>query len=255
VIRENKTRARLKRGEPVFGVISNSADPMLAELIGLAGFDYCMLDAEHGGVSPSDAANFVRACELTDMTPLVRVGQRDAKLVLQYMDSGMLGVMMPGLETADDVRALVAAVKYPPLGRRGLGMVRAADYMLGDFRQADYVAFANEQTLVWPQFEDPKLLPVLPAWAAVPGVDGIVIGPRDLSMAMGHYDGPEHAEVQRVIDEVIVALNRAGVPAGITAATGEAARKQLQRGARILLNAVPSLIQSGAREFREGASQ
>ncbi|MGQ0602613.1 MAG: HpcH/HpaI aldolase family protein [Anaerolineales bacterium] len=253
MISENKTKAKLKRGERVFGVISNSADTMLAELIGLAGFDYYMLDAEHGGVSPSDATNFVRACELTGLTPLVRVGQRDAKLVLQYMDAGMLGVMMPGLETADNVGALVAAVKYPPLGKRGLGMVRAADYMLNDFRQADYVTFANEQTLVWPQFEDVKLLPVLSELAAVRGVDGVVIGPRDLSMAMGHYDGPENAEVQHVIDEVIATLNRAGVPTGITAATGEAAQKQLQRGARIILNAVPSLIQHSAHAFLEGA--
>jgi 4-hydroxy-2-oxoheptanedioate aldolase len=252
-MRENRTKAKLKHGEPVFGVISNSADPMLAELIGLTGFDYCMLDAEHGGVSPSDATNFVRACEVTGITPLVRVGQREAKLVLQYMDAGMLGVMMPGLESTDDVRMLVAAVKYPPLGQRGLGMVRAADYMLGDFRQADYVAFANEHTLVWPQFEEAQLLPVLAEMASVPGVDGIVIGPRDLSMAMGHYDGPEHAEVQRVIDEVIGTLNRMAVPVGITAATGAGARRQLQRGARIILNAVPSLIQHSAHEYLEGA--
>lgn len=253
MIRENKTKAKLRRGEPVFGVISGSADPMLAELIGLAGFDYYLLDAEHGGIGPADAANVARACDLTGVTPLVRVGQHDPKLVLQYLDAGMMGVMMPGLETADEVRALVAAVKYPPQGKRGLGMARAADYMLGNFQQADYVAFANEHTLVWPQFEDANLLPALSEMAAVPGVDGVVIGPRDLALAMSYSDGPEHAEVQRVIDEAIAVLNRAGVPAGITAASGAAARRQLQRGARILLNAVPSLIRQSAREFLEEA--
>jgi len=253
MIRENKTKAKLRRGEAAFGVISGSADPMLAELIGLAGFDFYMLDAEHGGVGPGDAANFVRACELTEVTPLVRVGAKDAKLVLQYLDAGMMEVMMPGLETVDEVRWLVRAVKYPPEGKRGLGQVRAASYMLGNFAQADYVAFANTHTLVWPQFEDANLLPVLPELAAVPGVDGVVLGPRDLSLAMGYGDGPEHAEVQRVIDQALAALDRAGVAAGTTAATGEAARRQVQRGARIILNAVPSLIHHGARAFLEGA--
>jgi 4-hydroxy-2-oxoheptanedioate aldolase len=253
VIRENKTKARLQRGEVVCGVISASADPLLAELIGLAGFDYCMLDAEHGGVSPSDATNFVRACEVAGCTPLVRVGAKDAKLVLQYLDAGMLGVMMPGLETVDEVRWLVSAVKYPPEGKRGLGLARAADYMIGDFQQADYVAFANTHTLVWPQFEDANLLPALPELAAVPGVDGVVLGPRDLSLAMGFLDGPDHPEVQAVIDSVIATLNQAGVAAGTTAATGAAARREVQRGARIILNAVPGLIQHSARTFLEGA--
>lgn len=249
----NQTKARLARGETVCGVIVNTGDPVLAELIGLVGFDFCMLDAEHGGVSPSNAADFVRACEVARLTPLVRVGQRDAKLVLQYLDAGMLGVMMPGLETVEAVRELVRAVKYPPEGRRGLGMVRAADYMLSDFKQADYVAFANAQTLVWPQVEDAVLLPQLPAMAAVPGVDGFMLGPRDLSMAMGHFAGPEHPAVQQVIDDVIALLTRAGVPAGTTAGTAEAARQQRARGARILLVALPSLIQFGGRLILEGA--
>lgn len=253
MIRENKTKAKLRSGAPVFGVISNSPDPMLAEVIGLVGFDFYMLDAEHGPVTPAQADTFVRACDAVDVTPLVRVGSPDPKLVLQYLDSGMLGVMMPGLETVDDVRALVAAVKYPPLGRRGLGMVRASGYMLGAWRQADYVAFANAQTLVWPQFEDAALLDRLPALAAVEGVDGFVIGPRDLSMSMGRYDGPAHPDVQTMIDQVIGSLKTAGLAAGITAGTGEAARAAVQRGARIILNSVPGLIEHSAHAFLEEA--
>lgn len=254
MLRENKTKTKLGRGEAVYGVIAASPDPLLAELAGSTGYDYYMLDAEHGPLSPAHAADVVRACEAADVTPLVRVGQRDAKVVLQYLDAGMLGVMMPGLETADDVRALVAAVKYPPLGRRGLGMVRPAGYMLGAWRQAGYVADANAQTLVWPQFEDAALLDRLPAMAAVPGVDGFVIGPRDLSMSMGYYDGPDHPAVQAVIDQALAVLRQAGVAGGMTAGTAAAARRQVGRGARIILDALPSLVQRGARAFLEGDS-
>lgn len=252
MIKENKTKAKLQRGEPVFGVISNSADAMLAELVGLCGYDYYMLDAEHGPVAPTQAADFVRACDGVGVTPLVRVGQKDAKLVLQYMDNGMLGVMMPGLERVAEIKMLVNAVKYPPLGKRGLGLVRAADYMLGGMEQAEYIQWANANTLVWPQFEDAKLLKTFPQMARVKGVDGFVIGPRDLSLSLGQWEGPAHPQVQKVIEEVLKIGKRAGVPIGLTAGTSEAARAELKRGALIILDAVPSLIRRGAQSFLTG---
>lgn len=252
MIRENKTKSKLQRGEPVFGVISNSADPMLAELVGLCGYDYYMLDAEHGPISPAQAAEFARACEGVGVTPLVRVGQKDAKLVLQYMDNGLMGVMMPGLETVAEIKMLVNAVKYPPLGKRGLGLVRTADYMLGGMEQAEYIQLANANTLVWPQFEDVKLLKVFPHMAKVKGVDGFVIGPRDLSLSLGQWDGPARPEVQVVIDKVLRIGKRIGMPIGLTAGTAEAARAELARGALIILDAVPSLVRRGAQSFLNG---
>jgi 4-hydroxy-2-oxoheptanedioate aldolase len=249
LIRENKTRAKLKRGQPVFGVIGGNDDPAIAELIGLAGFDFYMMDAEHGALTPAQAANIVRACEVIGITPLARVGQKDAKLVLQYLDAGVAGIMMPGLRTADEVRELVAAMKYPPLGKRGLGMGRANDFMIGPMPPPDYVKFANDHTLVLPQFEEAELLAQLPEMAAVEGVDGIVFGPRDLSLSMGYLDGPNHPEVQAVINRAITIIRGAGLAVGITAGTAEAARAEIGRGATFILNAIPTLIQRSAREF------
>ena len=117
-IQENRTKLKLKAGQPAYGVISTSDDPQLAELFGLAGFDYYMLDAEHGLMDAAQVVNVIRACELTHMTPLVRIGSKEPKLVLQYMDAGMMGVMMPGLETVDEVKMLVDSVKYAPVGKR-----------------------------------------------------------------------------------------------------------------------------------------
>src|SRR5688572_12808881 len=102
-IQPNKTKIKLKAGQPAFGVISTTDDPQLAELFGIAGFDYYMLDAEHGLLDPAQVMNVIRACESTNMTPMIRIGSKDPKLVLQYLDAGMMGIMMPGLETADSV--------------------------------------------------------------------------------------------------------------------------------------------------------
>lgn len=249
MIRENKTKAKLKLGQPVFGVIGGNDDPSVAELIGLAGFDFYMVDAEHGPLGPAQAATMVRACESVGITPLARVGQKDAKLILQYLDAGVAGIMTPGLKTAEEIRELVAAVKYPPRGKRGLGMGRANDFMIGAMPPAEYVKFANEQTLVLPQFEEAELLAQLPEMVNVEGVDGIVFGPRDLSLTMGFPDGPNHPEVQEVINRAIAIIRAAGLIVGITAGTAEAAQAEIARGAQLILNTVPTLIQRSAREF------
>lgn len=248
-MRENKIRPKLQNKQPVFGVISGMTDPKMAELIGLAGFDFYMLDAEHGPVTPAQAVNIVRACETVGVTPLARVSQKDPKAVLPYLDAGVLGIMMPGLETPAEMQMLVDAVKYPPFGKRGLGLARAADYMMDPGAVAEYVVWANENTLVLPQFEDVALLERLPALTAVAGVDGFVIGPRDLALSMGFADGPEHSEVQTVIDEAIGVIREAGLWAGITAGTAAAAQAQLERGATLILNSVPGLIRHSANAF------
>ncbi len=249
-MRENKTKTKLKQDQPVYGVLSSSPDPYLAELIGLSGFDFYMLDAEHGPLTPAQAVNVARACDAVDVTPLVRVGQFDMKLVLQYLDAGMMGIMMPGLRTAVQIQKFVNGMKYPPDGNRGLGPGRAANYLLGTpAEQAAYVAQANEQILILPQFEEIGLLDTLPELTAVPGVDGFVIGPRDLALSMGYADSANHPDVQQRIDEAIRIIRQAGLWVGITAGNQAAAQQQIARGATIILTTVPGLIQAGALQM------
>ena len=248
-IQPNQTKAKLKQGLPVYGVISTSDDPQLAELFGIAGFDYYMLNAEHGLIDPAQAVNVIRACERTDITPLVRIGPKDPKLVLQYLDAGMMGVMMPGLESVDEVQMFVDAMKYAPLGKRGVGLSRASSYMASTTGAPEYINFANEQTMVIIQFEDDKLLDKFPAMCAVQGVDACIIGPRDLSLNMGFPDGPNHPEVQTVIDQAITIMKNAHIAAGITAGTRADAAKQIARGANMILAASQTLIISGSKEF------
>lgn len=244
-IQPNKTKAKLKAGQPAFGVIATSDDPQLAELFGISGFDYYMLDAEHGLIDPVQAVNVIRACESTNMTPMVRIGPKDPKLVLQYLDAGMLGIMMPGLGTVEEVKMLVDAVKYAPLGKRGLGFSRASGHM----PSPDYITFSNEQTMVITQFEDHKLLNIFSELCTVEGLDACVIGPRDLSLNMGFPDGPNHPEVQSIIDDAIRVMKDTGIVPGITAGTRADAENQIARGATMILAAAQSLILAGSKSF------
>ncbi len=252
MIRENKTKDKLRCGETVFGLISLSADPLLAEWCGLVGFDFYMLDAEHGAVTMAQAENVVRACESANITPLIRPGTFDPKLILQYLDIGMMGVMQPGLKNVDEVRTFVRAVRYPPHGTRSLGPARANDFFLGQMNQATYVGFANNQILVLPQFEEPEMFAELAGIVQIEGVDGVCIGPRDLALAMGFPDGADHREVQTLIKEAIALARGSELAVGIPASTGELAQRQIKMGANFILVSTHSLMQQGAKDFLNG---
>jgi 4-hydroxy-2-oxoheptanedioate aldolase len=248
-IQENHTKIKLKAGQPVYGVISTSDDPQLAELFGLAGFDFYMLDTEHGLLDAVQVVNIIRACELVNMTPLVRIGSKDPKIVLQYMDAGMMGVMMPGLESVDEVQMLIDAVKYAPVGKRGMGITRASGYVAVGQEAVGYINFTNEHTMVIPQFEDPALLDRFDEMISLPGVDAVVIGPRDLSLNMGFPDGPNHPEVQNMIDRVVPICKKANVAAGITAGSRADSAEKVARGMTMILGIAQTLVMTGSKEF------
>jgi 4-hydroxy-2-oxoheptanedioate aldolase len=252
-MRQSSLRATLAAGQPVFGLLSGNVEPMLVETLGLVGFDFYLLDTEHGTGSPGEAAGVVRACEAVGIAPLARVRSLDPKLILQFLDAGIEGVMLPGVRGAEDVRQFVDAMKYPPAGRRGIAAVRANDWLLGPRPQAEWVRLANEMTLVLPQVETREALEALPELVKVPGVDGFIIGPRDLSMAMGFPDGPAHPEVEQAIDRITKTVLDAGLLVGTVAPTPERAKALLAKGHRILLHSVNALLKTGADAFFRGA--
>lgn len=248
-MKENQVKSRIAEGKACYGVISPLNDPTICEYVGLNGFDYYMIDGEHGPISISDVTNMVRACELYDCTPLARIRSVDSKLILQYMDAGIMGVMMPSIDNVDDVKRLVEAIKYPPVGKRGLGPVRASDYMQGAMSQAEYVSFANEQTLVLPQIESMECVNNLEAICQVEGVDGFIIGPRDLAMSMGYYDGPGHDEVKDMLDKIFKMVLDSGKFYGTVAGTADRAQELIDMGASMILNSVQGLIKGSSKSF------
>jgi len=254
-MKQNIVKTRLVNNQPVLGVLANSADPTVAELCGFSGLDFYMIDGEHSPVTTAQVQDIVRACEISGITPLARVRGNDAKLIAQFLDAGVMGIMMPGVNSAADLRAFVQAVKYPPLGKRGFGFVRANEYLQGAMTQAEYVQFANEQILVLPQIEDRDAIDALAEMLTVEDVDGFIIGPRDLAMSMGYYDGQSHDEVKQAIGGAVDKIRKAGFIVGTTAATGDQARALIDRGVLFCLNTFGSLLKSAATDFMKGRQQ
>jgi len=212
-----------------------------------------MIDGEHSPVTTSEVQNIVRACESAGTVPLARIRSNDPKLILQFIDAGIMGVMMPGIINAQDVEDFVKAMKYPPIGERGLGPARVWDYGLGKMPQADYVKFANEQILVLPMIEDIRALDNLPKMCKVIGIDGFIIGPRDLAMSMGFMDGPAHDEVKDVINQIFEIVLEADLIIGTVAGTSDQAKTLIEKGALFCLNSVQGLIKTAASEFMKGS--
>ncbi len=248
-MRDTDLAARLRSGQPVLGLLSPNVEPELVEVLGLLGFHAYMLDTEHGTAGPPAASLVVRACEAVGIAPLVRVRGLDAKLILQHLDAGMSGIMLPGVRTAEEVRQFVEAVRYPPLGRRGIAPVRANDWLLSRALQAEHVRRANERILALAQVETREALGGLPELVKVKGLDGFFIGPRDLAMALGFPDGPAHPEVEQAMDRITKTVLDAGLIVGTVASTAERAKALLARGHRILLTSVNALLKTGAEAF------
>lgn len=248
-MRTNLAKQRLREGNPILGVLVGFNSPAFVELCALAGFHFVMFDCEHGPMSVESLENLVRAAETSGITPLARVPHGEPSTILRFLDTGVMGLMVPHVESADDARAAVQAVKYPPEGRRGLGIVRSADYGLTT-PTAEYVRLANEETMVLALVESGKGLENAAEIAAVPGVDVVQVGPSDLSMSMGYYGQPGHPAVQRAIDQIVAATQAAGKAPGSGGIRGSAALRQaLDRGIRCVTYSARDLVVDSGRQL------
>jgi 4-hydroxy-2-oxoheptanedioate aldolase len=248
-MRENILKNQLLQNKACYGVISPTTDAVICEYIGLSGMDFFIMDAEHGALSINDVAHMIRACETVNITPLARINSLDEKMILQYFDAGCMGVMMPNTNTVSDCEKLVSFVKYFPQGKRGLGPVRSSNYMAGKLSQAEYLNFSNAQTLVFPMIETTQCLSNLTEMVKVDGVDGFILGPRDLALSMGFTDGPNHAEVKEVINQAIATVVGAGKIFGTVAANADQAKELADKGVTLLLNSVQGLLTPSIKNF------
>jgi 2-keto-3-deoxy-L-rhamnonate aldolase RhmA len=247
-VRTNATKARLAAGETVYGCFVRYPDPGLAELVALQGFDFLVLDGEHGTMEPRECENMVRAAELRDVTPLVRVPANEAPVILRFMDTGAQGVHIPLATSAEDADAAVRAVKYWPRGTRGLTGVRAASYGQEE-PLAEYVAQANEETLVVVQIETREALERVSEIASVDGVDVVFVGPTDLSHALGVPGQLSHPLVEEAYETVVRGMTDLPAALGVLVPDADGARRWRARGARYVAVTVDSLVTRTARAF------
>lgn len=230
-MRENGIRAKLAAGATVAGLIVPVAAPVVVDLAGLVGFDFVLIDTEHGHLGFEAAEHLVRAAEAAGITPLARPSSNTPAEILRLLDLGVQGVMIPQITTEAEAERAVRATKFHPRGERGLASSRAAGYGLVE-PQAAYVDRANAETMVIALIEHIDAVARLDAIIAVDGIDVLFIGASDLAQSMGHPGHADHADVQRVVDQIIDRGLAAGRVVGVNATSAEAARVYAERGVR-----------------------
>ncbi len=215
------------QGRPPLGTWIMSASPIVAEAIGHAGFDWAVVDMEH---SPLDLTNLVHVLQAVGNTPLVpitRVPWNDTVLVKRVLDAGAQTLLFPFVQNADEARRAVAACRYPPEGQRGMaGMSRASRFGT----VPNYFAAANQAVSVIVQLETPEAVANVEAICAVPGVDGIFLGPGDLSGALGVPGQLTHPDVMAQMTQATRRAVALGKWAGTVGGNVDVVRQYLAMG-------------------------
>jgi 4-hydroxy-2-oxoheptanedioate aldolase len=202
-----------KTGRPSFGGWISLTDPAVAAIMANAGFDWVYIDGEHNPFNPETLRNILLILRDRGTVGIVRVREVDEAIVKQVLDWGAEGILFPMIRTASDARRAVAACRYPPVGVRGFNPREASNF----FKNLDsYLATANDRILAILQVELAEAVANLDEILRVPGVDGIMIGPMDLSYSLGVPRQLNHPLMQAAINTTIQKTRAAGLPVGMT---------------------------------------
>jgi 4-hydroxy-2-oxoheptanedioate aldolase len=228
----------LKGDKPLFGIFVGLASPAVVEMCGHAGFDFVIIDNEHGPASIETTEHLIRAARCANIIPIVRTLEPE---ILRILDIGASAIQVPQVNTAEQARRIVAAAKYPPVGNRGAAFSpRAAGY--GFFGGAAHAKASNEGLGVILMIETREALDNLDEILTVPGIDALFIGPNDLSFSMGYSGDQKHTDVVGAIDSAIKKIARGKVAAGLMTIPLEDQRKYVGLGARYLTTNVASVL-------------
>lgn len=252
----NLFKRALAEKKPQIGLWSTLPDPYISEILAGSGFDWILLDTEH---TPSDVPRMLHQLQAVEAatpapdsrktTAVVRPDWNDPVLIKRYLDIGAQTLLLPFVQNADEARAAVSATRYAPVGMRGMGgSMRASNFG----RVRDYVHHAHEETCVLVQVETREALEQLEDILSVDGVDGVFIGPADLSASLGHPGNPGHPEVKRAIDDAIRRISNANKAPGILMLDEKRARECLDLGALFVAVALDmQLLARGAEAARQ----
>ena len=240
----NPFKAALARGQQQIGLWLSMADPYLAEVSATAGFDWLLIDGEHG---PNDLRSTLAALQVIApyaSRPVVRAVVGNVALIKQLLDIGAKNLLIPMVDTPEQARLMVSATRYPPLGIRGVGSAVARASLWN--ARTDYLDHADEEVCLLVQAETVTALSHLKDICAVNGVDGVFIGPADLAASMGHRGRPDHPEVQAAIEQAIATIVASGKAAGTLTSDPALARHYLALGCTFVATGVDVLVYANA---------
>ncbi|WP_440481582.1 4-hydroxy-2-oxoheptanedioate aldolase [Serratia marcescens] len=254
----NHFKRALQEKRPQIGLWLGLCSSYSAELLAGAGFDWLLIDGEHAPNNVQTVLGQLQAIAPYPSRPVVRPPWNDAVIIKQLVDVGAQTLLIPMIQNAEQARDAVRATRYPPHGVRGVGsaLARASRWN----RVPDYLQQADEQMCVLVQIETREAVKNLDAILQVEGVDGVFIGPADLSADMGFAGNPQHPEVQRTIDDAIARIRAAGKAPGILMANKALAQRYLEAGALFVAVGVDTTLlaraaEALADEFKQGGVQ
>lgn len=224
----NRMLQAFAEGRPTLGLWQALANPYTAEICAGAGYDWLLFDGEHAPNTLQTLLAQLQAVAPYPVEPIARPPSGDPVAIKQYLDIGFRTLLVPMVESAEQAERIVAATRFPPVGIRGVASSTSRASGFG--ARADYLLRAHEDICVLVQIESRAGLASIEAIAAVPGVDGLFIGPADLASSLGHLGSPRHPEVQSAIATALQQITGLGRPAGIFALDPEDASAQLKRG-------------------------
>jgi len=246
----NDLKARLKKGENILGTMITVFDnPEIVKMLKVCGFDYFIIDCEHGSYNYSAVANMLALAREAEISGIIRIPEVKREVVLKYMEMGAAGLLLPNTDTPEQAQKLVEYAKYYPLGNRGVSLLRPHT---GFEKVADATAYMKElngKTILMTQIESPTGVANVERILDVEGIDAAFIGPNDLSQSMGIMGQTSHPDFVAALERVVAAAKARGKFSGIHYMSTEALVPWIEKGMQLNLVANEVVfMMSGARE-------
>jgi len=248
-MRTNTTKAKLDGGEVVFGAIISRHAPDLVELFGALGYDFVMIDCEHGPMNLDQVEHMVRAAEAFGITPIARIPDHSDPTILRFLDRGVQGIIVPHVNTREEADAIARAARYYPDGHRSVGGGRAHDYGVG-VSMDESTRHIIAETLVIPMIEDIQAVDNIDDILTVDGADILHVAAGDLGQSMGN---PGRTEVRRVMGDVIPKIRAGGKNVGVggnNPADADGVAEFINLGANFVTVSAHGLLRLAAEDFR-----
>jgi 2-keto-3-deoxy-L-rhamnonate aldolase RhmA len=248
-IMKNQFKRTIAEKRKQLGIWCNLGSPLVAEILAGAGFEWMVIDAEHGPNELTDVLAQHQAVAPYDVEPLVRIPWNDMVIIKRYADAGIRSFLIPFVQNKEEAQAAVSYTRYPPMGVRGVSIANRSN-RFGQIK--DYHANAHKNMCVVVQIETEEAVNNLSGILSVDGIDAVFIGPSDLAASMGHLGNNGHPEVQEMIARARELAMSAGKPIGTLATVEEDARRYFSEGFTfIAVSSDMGLVSGGSNSVRE----
>lgn len=225
---ENKLKNIFQSGDAAIGSFITCNSPDLIEIMALSGFDFVVIDTEHGPVSVESTQHLIRAAEVQGITPITRVTESSESTILRSLDVGAHGIQVPQVNNKNTALNIVKSTKYFPVGNRGLALARSGNY--GIVNPLDYFKKANEETMIIVHCENKVCLDNLEEIVKIPEIDVVFLGPFDMSQSLGIPGQINHPLIEEACNKVVDICKNAGKVAGIFVLDGSQAKLRAKQG-------------------------